>query len=269
MSNVLAALFGGLGAGAQSYGASRMREQEQERMAAQRMAELQQQEQARINAVKEQAAAAQLLRKQQREAGVNSLRALFPDKPIPEGDFDADVVMRGRAIEAQNERFSQGQQGSMDRLERTLGGRLDQIERQGDINRTIAAMGNDTRKTIAAMMEAGRNQRDATPNAKAQPTVQDFYTKFLGQQDENGLPMSPEKAMSAAQRAYEVLTGAQTPARAPQQGNPGEGDLARKAQQKIQSIMSDQSLSPEDKQDMVQQVNDILRSRLSAMRGGR
>lgn len=54
MNSVLAALFGGAGAGAQSYGASRMREQDQERLAAQRMAELQQQEQARLRLMNEE-----------------------------------------------------------------------------------------------------------------------------------------------------------------------------------------------------------------------
>lgn len=269
MSNVLAALFGGLGAGASSYGSQRIREQDQERVAAQRMAELQQQEQARINAVKEQAAAAQALKQQQREAGVNSIRSLYPDFKAPEGDFDPQVVLKGMIDRETTNRTNTVQQGSMDRLERTLGGRMDQIAAQGDISKAIAAMGNDTRKTIATMMENGRNQRDLTPNPKTAPTVQDFYAKFLGQNDEDGMPMTPEKAMANAQRAFQVLTGGQQSARAPQQGNPAEGELALKAQQKIQNIMTDPSLSPEDKQDMVQQVNDILRARLSGMRGGR
>lgn len=63
MSNVLAALFGGLGAGASSYGASRIREQDQERMAQQRMAELQQAERMRRTQLQE----AQSLRQQERE----------------------------------------------------------------------------------------------------------------------------------------------------------------------------------------------------------
>lgn len=267
MSNILAALFGGAGAGLSSYGTQRIREQDQERIAAQRMAELQQQESSRIAQAREQAAlrAAQLKEDGEQAAIIARAAGI----PLPEG---ARINSQGVGILGQiaaNKRFEQGQAGQMERLEKTLGSRMDQIAAQGDINKAIAAMGNDTRKTIAAMMEAGRNQRDATGTTKPQPTVQDFYTKFLGQQDENGLPMTPEKAMAAAQRAYQVLTGAQNPSRAPQQGNPGEGDLARKAQQKIQSIMSDPSLSPEDKQDMVQQVNDILRSRISAMRGGR
>lgn len=81
MSNVLAALFGGLGAGASSYGTQRIREQEQERLAQQRMAELQQQEQARLAQVREKALADETERKRINSELTSALKVMGLEVP--------------------------------------------------------------------------------------------------------------------------------------------------------------------------------------------
>ncbi len=82
MSNILAALLGGAGAGAQSYGGSMQREQEQQRMQAQRMAEMQQQEAARRRLQSEddsRAAAARQLETTEATALARTLGIEIPD----------------------------------------------------------------------------------------------------------------------------------------------------------------------------------------------
>ena len=272
MSNVLAALFGGLGAGASSYGTQRIREQDQERLAQQRMAELQQQEQARLSQVKEAAAAQQALRQQQREAGVNSLRVLFPDQPIPEGDFDADVVMRGRMLDAQNKRFEQGQTGQMERLEKSLGGRLDQIERQGAISQSIAGANNNTRMAIAALAEQGRNQRDNGQPDQQGAWVQRRVTDLL-KPDDFGRTASIEEATAQARREAGVLFGGgptSAPTRAPQQSSITRGNemqFMNDARDAIAEINA-MNVSPQEKQSMIQRVNQMLARDIERVRKG-
>jgi hypothetical protein len=103
MSNILAALVGGLGAGAQSLGASRMQEQEEQRRNAQRMAELQQQETARLNVVRE-AASAQAAERARRAASAGAVARTLGIE-LPEGvDVDPSVVPMLRQGMADRER---------------------------------------------------------------------------------------------------------------------------------------------------------------------
>ena len=275
MSNILAALLGGVGAGAQSYGGSLQREQEAQRAQMQRMAEMQEQEAARRRLAKEdgeRAAAAALAK---RTAGTASIRALFPDFQAPEGDYDAGTVMQGKLMQAQNARAEAALAGQSDRLERSLGGRMDQIEKQGGIQRGIAEANNNTRTALEILREKGRNSRDDGPQDKTgELTVKRAMELMQPQRDEFGGQrpgLSPEQARLQAEREVSAAMGIgprSSPA-ASGQGNQTEGQEAARAQAKIQQIMSDASLSREDQLDMVQQVNEVLASRLRALRGGR
>lgn len=275
MSNILAALLGGAGAGAQSYGGSLQREQEAARVQAQRMAEMQEQERARRRLAKEddeRAAAAALAK---RTAGTASIRALFPDFQAPKGDYDAGTVMQGKLMQAQNARAESALTGQSDRLERSLGGRMDQIEKQGGIQRGIAEANNNTRTALEILREKGRNSRDDGPQDKiSELTVKRAMELMQPQRDEFGGQrpgLSPEQARLQAEREVSAAMGIgprSSPA-ASGQGNSMEGQEAARAQAKIQQIMSDGSLLREDQLDMVQQVNEVLASRLRALRGGR
>lgn len=276
MSSILAALLGGAGAGAQSYGGSLQREQEQQRLQMQRMAEMQEQEAARRRLAKEDDERTAQLKAAQRTAGGESIRALFPDFKAPQGDYNPDLVMRGMLDRENTNRYNTGQAGQMDRLEKTLGGRLDQIERQGGIQREIAGANNNTRTALEILREKGRNARDDGPADKmGEMTAKRALELMEGQPDGYGgrtAGLSPEEARAQAEvqiRAAMGMGRPPTPAAAASQGNSAEGQEAQRAQVRIQQIMSDRSFSPEDKQDMVQQVNEILASRIRAMRGGR
>jgi len=161
MSNILAALVGGLGAGAQSYGASRFQEQEQRRRE-------QAAEQMRIKTAQEQgeqrrqlAIAADADRLRQRTAGANSIRSVYPDFEAPDGDFDPQVVMKALMDREVSKRQSDREAGLNDRLSTQLGGRM------GELERRIESM-NDLN---AARAEAARAQADAARiNAGANQT---------------------------------------------------------------------------------------------------
>ena len=83
MGNILAALLGGAGSGLQSYGNSAQREQEQTRMQAQRMAEMQQQESARRRIMKEDDERADAARKLETVETTDLARAL--NIKLPQG----------------------------------------------------------------------------------------------------------------------------------------------------------------------------------------
>jgi hypothetical protein len=161
MSNILAALVGGLGAGAQSLGASRFQEQEQRRREAaaeaQRLAVAAEQGEQR----RQLAVAADADRLRARTAGGNSIRALFPDFQAPEGDFDPQVVLRGMLDRETSERQREREAGLNERLSTQIGGRM------GELERRIESM-NDLN---AARAEAARAQADAARiNAGANQT---------------------------------------------------------------------------------------------------
>jgi hypothetical protein len=284
MQNILAALLGGAGAGLQSYGQSAFRQQEVQQAQRQRMAEMEQQEQSRIAVAREAAALRQQQLKEEGEQAAVIARTM--GIALPEGARLNTQGVQVLAQDAANTRLATAQAGATERnnasiesrlegLDRSLRGRMDQIAAQGDISKAIAAMGNATRRDIAATAEQGRADR-FQPKSEL-PSLADMTQKILAQPDENGLRRSPEAAVAEAKRVLDLLmreSGGAPPsaaAGAPMRaaGNPAEQELMVKAQQKIRSIMADRSLSPEDQQDMIQQVNDILRQRTAALRGGR
>ena len=163
MSNILAALVGGLGAGAQSLGASRFQEQEQRRREAaaeaQRLAVAAEQGEQR----RQLAVAADADRLRARTAGGNSIRALFPDFKAPEGDFDPQVVLRGMLDRETSERTRMLEEGRNSRLTETMGGRMSELERrleaQNDLNAARAEAARA--QADAARINAGANQTRA------------------------------------------------------------------------------------------------------------
>jgi hypothetical protein len=184
MSNILAALVGGLGAGAQSLGASRFQEQEQRRReeAAEQMRIKTAQEQGEQRRQLAQTADADRLRA--RTAGANSIRALFPDFEAPDGDFDPQVVLRGMLDRETSERQREREAGLNSRFTEGIDGRLRQIEALGNnnmaaINARLAANQDLTRAQIErlnAQTERDRAMSGAAgqgPPKKALPvTVQ-------------------------------------------------------------------------------------------------
>lgn len=272
MSNILAALLGGAGAGAQSYGGSLQREQEQQRMQAQRMAEMQQAEASRRRLAKEDDDRAAALKVATRTAGGESIRALFPDFKAPEGDYNPDLVMRSMLDRETTNRANTRQSGEMERLERTLGGRIDAIREQGGISREIAGMRGDTSRAIAAIAEAGRNARDDGPDPVKDPRAEwttKRYTDLL-KPDGDGVSISPDSAMRRSRNEAEPLFGKSAASMAPAAPsyNSGEQDIMQGLSAAIANI-NKLPISSDDKRSRIQEASEIARGMAAKQRGGR
>ncbi len=272
MNPLLAGLLGGAGAGLSSYGQSAMREQEVKQAQIQRMKELAEQEASRRRLQSEDDARALAAQTAKRASGVATLKALYPDAQLPDG-ADPDAYLRAKQIDDTNTRSQAGIDAAMARLKESLGGRLDQIERQGSISSAIADSNNTARMAMTKLTEAGKNARDLTPNAVDPNKAKSDWLIKRATELMNGGALEPgvdaNTAKARATQEASLLFGGAPPTASVRPDFSGERDLMTKAQQKIQSIMGDGTLSPDDKQDMVRQVNDILRQRLTQMRGGR
>lgn len=183
MNNILAALLGGAGAGAQSYGASRIREQEQERVAAQRMAELQQQEASRIAQAREAAALRAAQAKEEGEQAAVIARAMGLD--IPEGARlnTQGVSVLGqhnqnkRAAEAEagrNSRFTEGLQGRLDQIDRQIGGQMGMLNTRLDAERAL----NEARVKLLEAQTAKASNQAQVDTRKPLPTT---YSKQINE----------------------------------------------------------------------------------------
>lgn len=173
MNNVLAALFGGAGAGLQSYGGARMQEQERERMAQQRMAELQQQEASRIAQAREAATLRAQLAKEEGEQAAVIARAMGLELPAGARLNTAGVGVLGqfqqnkRAAEAEagrNSRFTEGLQGRLDQIDRTMSGQQSMLQMRLDAERAL----NEAR---IRELEARTNRAGQPPQGKPLPNA--------------------------------------------------------------------------------------------------
>lgn len=150
MSNVLAALFGGLGAGASSYGTQRIREQDQERLAAQRMAELQQQEQTRLAQTREAALLRQQQLKEEGEQAAIIARTLGIELP-PGARLNTQGV-QVLAQDAANKRNAAAQAAATERTGMTTQAAMDRMQAQISANKGL----NDARiQQLLASANAG------------------------------------------------------------------------------------------------------------------
>jgi hypothetical protein len=223
MSNILAALVGGLGAGAQSLGASRFQEQEQRRReeAAEQMRIRTAQEQGEQRRQLAQTADADRLR--QRTAGANSIRALFPDFEAPDGDFDPQVVLRGMLDREVSKRQGDREEGLTNRLNTTLGGRMSELESRIESMRDVnSARAEEMRaRAAAAGINAGANATRAdkyTPGNSRDPDSERMkwvMTRVKDLMDPRGDALDVQSAKAQAERDAAVLFGGGQPAPPP------------------------------------------------------
>jgi hypothetical protein len=179
MSKVLAALFGGAGAGLQSLGQSTFQEQEQRRREAA-------QEQVRVNTAKEQGAQRQALEsakqaERQREAQeaaalARSLGLEVPDNVSLTRDGvrliadDSRAKAQAAAEAGRNSRFTEGMEGRMAQIER-LG-----EQRSADLNARLSSMSD----LNAARAEAARASAARSGQRKQLPTTYQRELQDLG-----------------------------------------------------------------------------------------
>lgn len=180
MSNVLAALFGGLGAGARSYGTDLTREQDQNRLAQQRMAELQQQEKARLAQVREAAVLRQQQEDQEAEQAAEVARLI--GVPLPKGTRLNAEGVRILAEDGRNKRNDATITARLDGIDRTIAGRMATTQANIDAERGLndariqsllasANAGNARAMEILARGQANANQPPADTRRPMPATV--------------------------------------------------------------------------------------------------
>ena len=289
MSNVLAALFGGLGAGASSYGTQRIREQDQERLAAQRMAELQQQEQMRRTQMQE----AQQLRQQDREQ-VNAdmtaaLKAMGME--VPQGvtltPQTTPYITQQQVAKREQDRTQRERQGTYNALKQRGVPVGDQFDPNTDYGTVFKDYGReDGQANARAMQSTALAARAAADAARAAAVagrgspIKDQFLMRLGSEYEKtaekrrGLYGTIETAIAAAPEALKgngaaqasLLYGFITSLDPESTVREGEVDLMRKASPIVQNAKAQYNALINGKAALVtpqlaQQMEALMRER--------
>ena len=231
-------LLGAAGAGAESYGRDTMQEEERKRAAAQRLQEIAENNAARLAQQTADDGRTAEARAASQAAGSNSIRALFPDAKMPDGEFDPALMLRGlhdqrsealsrdrmtasesRALAAEEARELR-QQKALEASERNQNRRIDAAA----ANRTPPDTPEERRRKYAAtrmpqLTKPTYNPTTRLTNAitadsagvligqewdalEGKPRGAPAPRPFMGpQRPEGGPPAAPGKVMDATMRA--------------------------------------------------------------------